>query len=316
MRDNETTTGATVTGSSAAHPAHAADIRRSLAVADLLRRVRYEVLSTPGTADEVELHVPRSVPVTVTSVAHRGLEPTLALSEDLSRRGYVVVPHLAARLVRDLGELGEIGDRLHDAGVGEVFVVAGDAEQSADHFADALDLLHAAQELPEWRSLTVGVAGYPEGHPGIPADALDRALAAKRPMSSYAVTQMCFDPQSVLAWVAHTRQIGFDRPVHAGVPGAVDALRLATVAARIGVGPSLRLARKQRSATTLLRPRGFRPDRLVEALAAGPEPPATAAGRPPRAPLAGLHVYTLGAVRETERWRRGALDRLAEVAGT
>jgi len=276
------------------------DSHRSGFLAGLLRRARYEVLSVPGTADEVERHVPRSVPVTVTTAARRGLASTLSLSEDLSGRGYSVIPHLTARLVRDLLELEEIVDRLHDAGIHEVFVIAGDAAPSAGRFTSALDLLVAGQELPMWRSLAVGVTGYPEGHPSIPATVLDQALRAKRPMCSYAVTQMCFDPDAVRAWVAHTRRIGFDRPVYAGVPGAVDALRLTKVATRIGVGPSLRLAWKQRGVTSLLGPRGYRPDRLIEAIGT--------------TGVAGLHIYTLGAVGATERWRREALDRLAVVA--
>ncbi|MEJ7795599.1 MAG: hypothetical protein WKF50_08600, partial [Nocardioides sp.] len=111
------------------------------------------------------------------------------------------------------------------------------------------------------------------------------------------------DAGVVEQWVRRARSLGFDRPVHAGVPGPVDALRLARIAGRIGVGPSLRYARKQRGSARLLRPGGYRPDQLLAdlaGLAGGDEPT-----------IAGLHIYTLGDIAATEHWRRKALERLS-----
>lgn len=269
----------------------------SVALAEMLRRPRYEVLSLPGTADEVEEHVPKAITVTVTVVAGRGLEPTLALSEELTRRGFRAVPHVAARLVRDTRELEEIAARLREAGIEEVFVIGGDADPPVGDFSGAAQLLRATPGLP-----AVGVAAYPEGHPTIDDDELERALLAKRPLSSYAVTQMCFDATAIGRWVRHARALGFDRPVHVGVPGPVDTLRLAKVATRIGVGPSLRRARKQRGSARLLRPGGYRPDRLLTEIV-GARAPA----------IAGLHVYTLGDVAATEQWRLRMLEQLADA---
>ncbi|MDQ3307659.1 MAG: 5,10-methylenetetrahydrofolate reductase, partial [Actinomycetota bacterium] len=52
-------------------------------MAALLDRPRYEVLPLTGTAEQVEQHVPTSLPVTVTASPRRGLEPTLELTERL-----------------------------------------------------------------------------------------------------------------------------------------------------------------------------------------------------------------------------------------
>lgn len=272
----------------------------------LLSRPRYEVLPLGGTFEQVEEHVPPTLPVTVTASPQRGLEPTLALAEALASGGFSAVPHLAARLVTDEVHLAEILSRLDEAGVSDVFVVAGDGETPAGGFAGATELLTAIERLRAsgvghgLRSL--GVAGYPEGHPLICNDDLDRALLSKQSMASYVVTQMCFDAGAVDRWVGHARERGVRLPVHAGVAGAVDRLRLLRIAGRIGVGTSIRFLRRHRGGSSLLRTDGHRADELVERLGSDVVPEDRR--------VAGLHVYTLGDVGATERWRRELLDRL------
>ena len=255
--------------------------------------------------------MPKALPVTVTASPRRGLEPTLELTEELARGGYSAVPHLAARMLHDEWHLAEILARLDDAGVRDVFVVAGDGEEPVGGFSDSLQLLTAIERLHRsgsGRTLeSMGVSGYPEGHPLVAADELDRALLAKQPLSSYVVTQMCFDPGAVLGWIAHARELGVRLPVHVGIAGAVDRLKLLRVAGRIGVGTSLRFLRRHQGGARLLRPSGYRPDRLVEELASNVIP-----GTPA---VAGLHVYTLGDVATTERWRREMLDKLTDGNG-
>ena len=270
------------------------DASTSRAAVELLRRPRYEVLALPGIAADVVGHLPRHSTVTVTVSARRGLEPTIALSEALAREGYRAVPHLAARMVRDRPQLAELVARLDEAGIEEVFVVGGDADPPIGEFTEAVQVL---ADVGAGRS--VGVAAYPEGHPKIDEHELDRALLAKRDACSYAVTQMCFDAPAVGRWVRRVRGLGFDRPVHVGVPGVVDTLRLARIATRIGVGPSLRFALRQRGSGRLLRPGGYRPERLVLEMA--------------REGATGLHIYTLGDVADTERWRRETMERLADA---
>lgn len=278
-----------------ASSSHAAAPDRSTAraVLALLSRPRYEVLALPGTAEKVVEHVPREVTVTVTVGRRRGLDATVALSEALAREGYAAVPHLAARLVRDRHHLADLEARLDEAGIDEVFVVGGDADPPVGEFTEATQLLRAAHG---WAR--VGVAAYPEGHPKIDDHELDRALLDKRPLCHYAVTQMCFDPAAVRRWARRAWGLGFAHPVHAGIPGPVDTMRLAKVATRIGVGPSLRYALRQRGTARLLRPGGYRPDGLLAALATH---------------VAGLHVYTLGDVAATERWRQRIREQLADA---
>lgn len=272
-----------------------------------LTRPRYEVLPLGDTADQVDQHVPRTLPLTVTASPRRGLEPTIALTEDLARRGFQAVPHLAARLIADEAHLSETMQRLDKAAVRDVFVVGGDGEP-VGQFGDALALLRAMRRL-RGRGVgegveQVGVAGYPEGHPFIDNQRLACALMAKLALATYVVTQMCFDPAVISAWAADTRRQGLSLRVYAGVAGAVDRRSLLRVAGRIGVGPSARFLRKHRfPVARLLLPGGYEPDRVTRGLAADLAASAS--------PVAGLHVYTLGDIAATERWRRSMLDRLS-----
>ena len=91
------------------------------------------------------------------------MEPTLRLAERLRRRGYDVVPHLSARLVRDREHLEQVIERLEAADVREVFVIAGDPREAAGEFAGAAGLLSAMDEL-RGRFAEIGISGYPESH--------------------------------------------------------------------------------------------------------------------------------------------------------
>ncbi len=276
-----------------------------------LRRPRYEVLPVAGTLDQVEQHVPSHFPVTVTASPRRGLKATLTLTETLSMRGYQVVPHLAARSVVDEAQLADILQRIQAAGVTDAFVIAGDGHPVGD-FTDSVGMLTVIHRLrrngaaPGVRQ--IGVAGYPEGHPYIPDVELGRALLAKQLVATYVVSQICFDATVTSAWVTGVRRQGIRLPLYVGVTGAVDKLKLLRTVRRIGIGPSAKFLRLHRNGLArLVVPGGYRPSRLVRALANDLAAPARG--------VVGLHVYTLGDVASTERWRRRMLDQLIDEAG-
>lgn len=268
--------------------------RRALAA--WLRRPRYEIIPLAGVAERVVSHVPAEVTLAVTAPAARGLEPTLALTERLAGHGRRVVPHLAARLVRDDAHLAAVLRRLAAAGTDEVFVVAGDSPEPDGRFPDAASLLEAMAAQGH-RFQSIGVAGYPEGHPFLPDDVVARSLAGKRRRATYLVSNLCFDAGAIADWVERA-----PLPVHVGLPGPVDMPRLIRIAARIGIGESARFLDRHGGWARLLRPGVYRPDRLLAALAA------RLAGAD--AAVAGLHVFTFNDLARTERWRQGWLDRL------
>ncbi len=101
----------------------------------------------------------------------------------------------------------------------------------------------------------IGIAGYPEGHPRIGAEALDRALTEKIAAAEATglkveiVTQFCFDPRAMLDYVARLRAFGLDHPVRIGLAGPTSLAALMRYASRCGVqrvragaGPACRAA--------------------------------------------------------------------------
>lgn len=263
-----------------------------------LERPRYEMVPIKG-AREQAIHLPAGAEVSITCSPTLGIGSTLALAEDLLGQGFRVVPHLAARLVEGEDHLKEVLRWLEGGDLRDVFVVGGDSKAPAGPFESGLELLRAMSRLGSGIE-RVGVPAYPEGHPIVAEEELMRALLAKQPFASYAVTQICFDPETILVWLAEARERGMELPVYVGVPGVVDRKKLLRISLKIGLGDSVRFLKKQTSlAGRLLRPRGYSPDALIEGLS-------PYLGDPEYG-IRGFHINTFNHVEETEKWRRRML---------
>ena len=279
--------------------------RPGTVLADLLTTARFEVLPTGSIEEKVLEHLPPGRTVTVTASPAKGIEATLALTERLAVRGYVAVPHLAARMVSGRAELQEICARMQEAGVRTVFVPGGDQDPPAGDYASALDLLEDLTALgrpfPE-----VGITGYPESHPTISDDLTIQSMWDKRRHATHVVSNLNFDPDTVGRWVDRLRTRGVTMPVLLGIPGPIDRAKLLAMATKIGVGESTRfLAKHKGTFARLAAPGGFTGERFLERCA-----PMLAR---PEAGVTGLHVYTFNQVAETEAWRQGYVERLMAV---
>jgi methylenetetrahydrofolate reductase (NADPH) len=265
----------------------------------LLRAARYEVFPSGKVEQQVLESVPRSVQVTVTASPTKGLEPTLELTEHLRAEGYQVVPHVAARQVRDRAHLADIVARLTAAGIEDVFVPAGDADQPAGEFDGALELLAALTDLgnPFPR---VGITGYPETHPKIDDDVTIQSMWDKRRHATYIVSNLCFDARVLRNWITRLRRRRVSLPLLIGLAGPVDSTRLMQMAAKIGVTDSARFVTGHRSAVfRLSTPGGYRPERLLAGI--GSVLAAADSG------VTGLHIFTFNQLAETEQWRQRLL---------
>jgi methylenetetrahydrofolate reductase (NADPH) len=273
-------------------------------LAELVRTARYEVLPTPTIEDKVLEHVPADRALTVTASPAKGLDSTLELAERLTKHGYSVVPHLAARMVRDREQLAEIADRLTTAGIRAVFVPAGDKTPPEGVYDSALPMLADLTELGRPFD-DVGITGYPETHPLIDDDVTVQSMWDKRRHATSIVSNLVFDPDAIARWLLRMRTRGITLPLWLGMPGPAERAMLLAMATRIGVGDSTRFLVKHKG--TMLRlaaPGGFSGERFLEQCA-------PALSRPGEA-IAGLHVYTFNQVAETEQWRQSFLDRLEQ----
>jgi methylenetetrahydrofolate reductase (NADPH) len=269
----------------------------------LVAGARYEVLPTGTVEDKVLAHVPVEQTVTVTASPGKGLELTLDLAERLTGHGYTVVPHIAARMVRDRAELAEIVERLNGKGITKIFVPGGDADPPGA-YPDALSLLEDLKDLGHGFD-QIGITGYPESHPTISDDLTIQSMWDKRRYATHVVSNLTFDPKSVGAWVTRMRARGITMPVLLGVPGPVERAKLLAMATRIGVGESTRFLNKNKGLfARLAAPGGFTGERFLEKCA-----PVLS---PPQMLVEGLHVYTFNQIAESEAWRQDLLKRLAE----
>jgi methylenetetrahydrofolate reductase (NADPH) len=257
-------------------------------------RPRYEVIPLAGAEEAVLAHVPTEVKVTITTSPRKGLEPTLDLVERIAGHGYDVVPHLAARHVRDRGHLAELVDRLRAARASDVLVMAGDAAEPVGEFDGSLPLLEALAELGQ-PFPDVGITGYPESHAFIADHATIRSMFAKEEFATYIVSQICFDPEVTAAWIDGVWERGTRLPIHIGLPGPVPRARLFEISEKIGVGPSIRLLDR--------RDDDFDPDPLLQGLE-------DSLGQP-RPDVGGFHIFTFNDLQGTERWRQRVLERSA-----
>lgn len=261
----------------------------------LLCGARYELWPVRGVREQARL-LPAGATVPIACFPAQGIEPTVALAVELAGAGYRPVPHLSARTIPSRGAVRTALARLDDAGVTEAFVIAGDVERPAGPYSTAAALLTDLVELDGGElTRTVGVAGYPEGHPSIDDAALWAALRAKQALGArFVVTQMCFDPDAILGWIGEAREHGVQLPVHVGVAGSAERRHLVAIARQTGVGTSLRfLTGHAGLVARLFRPGGYNPRHLVDALR-----PHLGRDRGP----AGFNVFTLNRV-----------DRLARV---
>jgi methylenetetrahydrofolate reductase (NADPH) len=275
--------------------------------AEALRYPRYEVIPLEDTEEQVLEHSPKEAKLTVTASPQKGMEETLRLAEQLAAQGYHVAPHLSARLMEDSARVEEILQRLHEAGIRDAFVVAGDAKEPSGEFASAPELLESmskiGHELEE-----IGITGYPEGHPFLKDETLRQAMYEKRPYATYIVSQICFDPQTTSGWIRGVRERGVELPIYIGIPGVVSKRKLMQVSSSIGVGGSADFLKKHGNwFVRLLLPGGYGPDDLVKEL--GPYL------GDPDCGVEGFHIYTFNEVENTEAWRQEMLSGIEGAEG-
>ena len=256
--------------------------------------------------------LPTGTRVYVANIEGTPFRDMLATAQRLAREGFIAVPHITARTVRDARELGEMVERYRlEAGVGEVLLLAGGAVRPRGEFSSSVELLESSVfDRSGFRRIFV--AGHPEGNRDIDADGghteLDRALlqkqdfAVRQGIDMELTTQFAFDSAAVIAWTQRIREMGVQLPVNVGVAGPTKLQTLLKFALSCGVGPSIQVIQKRaRDVTKLLTP--FTPDDVVSGLA-------EFSRANPGSGMSGLHVFPLGGIGAAANW---AADRSAAM---
>lgn len=264
---------------------------------------RFSVEATRPSAAEIETMagiLPSGAEVYITAVPKLTTEELVAAAAHLRRAGLEPVVHIAARMLPSVQSLTDLLSRLHvNAKVRRLLVIGGDAPQ-AGPFADALALLQKGH-LREAGIEEIGIGAYPEGHPSIPAGRLEAALdekiaaATAQGLAVNIVSQFCFSPERIVAWLRQLRACGIDRPVKVGMVGPTSVTGLMRFARRCGVATSLR-GLVSGSAASLVGHVG--PERILDALAVADE-----------IGDAAPHYFSFGGAVETARYACAAAER-------
>lgn len=246
----------------------------------------------PGTRAYIALIDPADVAV------------QLSAAKQLNAAGFVAVPHIPARFVRDLDDLkSRIGALAQDAGVTEMLALGGGAPQPIGKYDAAIQILETGVFQANGIK-RIGVAGHPEGNPDITKihgePMLLRALQQKQAwlkangIDSFIATQFLFEAQPVAEWARGLRAAGITLPIHVGIPGPATIKTLVKYAAMCGVGNSARFIRKQALNVTKLLSVNT-PDDFMEGLAK------LHVGQPDLG-IAGPHMYPFGGFDKLFDW--------------
>jgi methylenetetrahydrofolate reductase (NADPH) len=281
---------------------------RHLRLAEMVKQAYLEIIPTSTILDRVA-HLPPHAYVSITCSPVHGIEPTLRLAERLralpEQRSLKLIPHIAARVVRDRGHLREILARLDAIRVESIFVPGGDSAAPVGDYDCSLDLLRDIAEIGH-RIEDIGIAAHPEGHPLVDDASLVRLLLDKQPYATYLVTQMCFDPDALVGWLKRVRDAGVALPAWLGLPGVADIPRLLSLSLRIGVGRSVRVLKKQKGLVRrMISAKPYQPDDLLTGILKHLDDPGLN--------IPGFHLFSFNDVERTERWRLETLDRLCGV---
>jgi methylenetetrahydrofolate reductase (NADPH) len=269
----------------------------------LLNNARFELMPFDSFDDEIQ-HLPAGASVAITTSPKLGIERTVERSVEAAAQGFEVVPHIAARYIEGPEQLEEVARRLTEAGVTDIFVPGGDKEEPVGEFESAYDLLVALDDL-EYEFDEVGITGYPEGHEFISEETLAEEMEKKAPYATYIVTQLCYDPDTILEWVEDLRARGVELPIEIGIPGVMKYEKLLNISRKVGVGDSVKFLRKTTGLVGFVKQfigsRGrYKPDDLIDGL--GPYVGDDEYN------IRGIHIYTFNQTPDLEEWRRSRLD--------
>jgi methylenetetrahydrofolate reductase (NADPH) len=224
----------------------------ALIAAELVSSASLEIgAHRPQDAREIAALLPSGTPVYVNHLPRHRLLDTIPTLVAVQAAGLEPVPHIAARRIGDRGELKTFLERATaEAGVRKALVLGGDEPEALGPYADGASLLRE-DFLTGCGLREIGLPGYPEGHPRIPAAVLEKAfaeklmLAARHGMGTYVVTQFSFAPARVVDYCARMARHAPGVPVYVGLAGPTNPVSLMRFAQRCGVSASLRALRAQ-----------------------------------------------------------------------
>ena len=243
--------------------------------------------------------IPPGTRINVTFLENEDLDMRVTAAAAVKRLGFTPVPHISARRIKSQQMLEEYLEGLRDIGASEnVLVIGGDPTVPMGPYGESLAVIESGV-LQQYGVKHISMGGHPSGDPNIPADVLmpsiekKAAALVKLDIPGTIITQVDFDVDRVLQWVADVREHGVDVPIRVGVPGPASVKLLLGFASRLGISTSATIAKKYGlSVTNLLGKAG--PEKFIRDLQAGLDPG--------KHGIVKLHFYTFGGMKATADW--------------
>jgi len=287
-------------------PASATDNRMDMRVSELAAAGSMEISPRElHRLKDVSAHLPTGSCVYIPSLPGLPLSRTLEAIAAARAAGLDPVPHISARRILNRDEFRQfLAKAAGEHGVHRCLLLGGDEPKPKGPFVDSLQILEE-RLLADCGVREIGIAGYPEGHPQIPLNALESAmarkleLAARQSIGVYVVTQFSFAPTRVVEYCASLARQYPDLPVYVGIAGPTDPAALLRYAQRCGVSASLRALRNLGTGIAQLVTNTDPRDHLV----------AVARYTLSREPsnVVGVHLYSFGGAVRTAAWMRELL---------
>jgi methylenetetrahydrofolate reductase (NADPH) len=287
-------------------PASATDLALEPRIHDLVAAGSMEISPRElHRVKDVSAHLPAGSCIYIPSLPGLPLSRTLEAIAAIRDAGLDPVPHVSARRILNRNEFRDFLSKASSQyGVHRVLLLGGDEPKSKGPFVDSLQILEE-RLLPDCGVREIGIAGYPEGHPRISANALDSALARKLDLAAaqsigvYVLTQFSFAPNRVVEYCAGLARQWPDLPVYVGIAGPTDAAALLRYAQRCGVSTSLRALRSLGTGIAQLVINTDPRDHLVTVAR-------YTLNREP-SNVVGVHLYSFGGAVRTAGWMRELL---------
>jgi methylenetetrahydrofolate reductase (NADPH) len=243
--------------------------------------------------------IPAGTRINITFLENEDLRMRLDAAATVLSLGFTPVAHISSRRIKSKEMLEEYVSALQATGASDnVLVIGGDPAKPKGPYEESLAVIESGI-LEAHGVKHISIAGHPSGDPNIPAGLLLPALRrksdalAKLRIPGTIITQVDFDADRVLAWIAEVRKAGVDLPVRVGVPGPASVKLLLGFASRLGLSTSTTIAKKYGlSVTNLLGRAG--PENFIRDLAAGLDPG--------KHGMVKLHFYTFGGFKTTAEW--------------
>lgn len=235
--------------------------------------------------------------VFVASLPKDTIDKQVAAVVRIHQAGLKPVPHIVARNIKDLVVLEETLNRfVMEAKIDTALILGGDRDDAVGDFDASLQLIETGL-LQKVGIKKIYLGCYPEGHPRISTEILDKARAAKLIAAEKAglevelVSQFCFDSQPIIEFARKLRAEGVKAPFRVGVAGPSSRATLVKYAIICGVGASLR-ALKERQDLAKNMTSGETPERLITELAEALE-------KQPELGINGVHFFTFGSLEKS-----------------